>query len=471
MSKVFIEEASLTAIGDAIRAKTGGTEMLTVPSGMVDAIAGITTGGGSGDGVNATEIIRKFATHTYEDVYVDNEITEIADYAFYYQPIYKISSTSLQYLNGYAFHNSNLRRMDLPALINFNSMQSNVFSYCYYLKEVDFPSFEYSTDYCNLPFGYCNRLISLKLPKAKGHEYASGLCGYSQNVENVYLPQINVISMNSFRDNRKLHAMVLPETCTSIKNNAFSGCSGLRYLVLKSPTVVDLASTGAFSGCSNLQVIVPNDLLDSYKSATNWSSLYSTLGMSVDSVFVSMDYFANRAMGHYYGEENAVNTGLLYGYGLTGLELPNVTEVNYSEIDSSPFKSATWLAYLKLASATVVGGFDGCTNLKIVHLPKVQTINANAFNGCGELRQIDLPASLTSIGANAFTGCFQYKDGEESFMILRSTTPVSVDATAFDNVGSMYLYVPAALVSDYQAMNLNSNITVAAIEDNPIYCA
>lgn len=45
MSKLFIEDTSLTAIGNAIRGKTGGTELLSVPTGMVDAINGITTGG------------------------------------------------------------------------------------------------------------------------------------------------------------------------------------------------------------------------------------------------------------------------------------------------------------------------------------------------------------------------------------------------------------------------------------------
>ena len=49
MSKVFIEEDSLTAIGDAIRSKTGDTAPLCVPTGMVEAIAGITGGGGEAD--------------------------------------------------------------------------------------------------------------------------------------------------------------------------------------------------------------------------------------------------------------------------------------------------------------------------------------------------------------------------------------------------------------------------------------
>ena len=47
MAKCFIEDATLTAIGDAIRAKTGGTDLM-LPSAMPAAIEGIISGGGSG---------------------------------------------------------------------------------------------------------------------------------------------------------------------------------------------------------------------------------------------------------------------------------------------------------------------------------------------------------------------------------------------------------------------------------------
>ena len=49
MSKVFIEEDSLTAIGNAIRSKTGDTAPLSVPTGMVEAITNISGGGGGVD--------------------------------------------------------------------------------------------------------------------------------------------------------------------------------------------------------------------------------------------------------------------------------------------------------------------------------------------------------------------------------------------------------------------------------------
>ena len=52
MSKLFIEDTSLTAIGDAIRAKGGTTELLSVPDGMVAAIAAIEAGGGTSAGLD-----------------------------------------------------------------------------------------------------------------------------------------------------------------------------------------------------------------------------------------------------------------------------------------------------------------------------------------------------------------------------------------------------------------------------------
>lgn len=53
MSKYIVDESSLTAIGDAIREKTGGTELIPFTD-MPNEIASITTGGGSGIEVEPT---------------------------------------------------------------------------------------------------------------------------------------------------------------------------------------------------------------------------------------------------------------------------------------------------------------------------------------------------------------------------------------------------------------------------------
>lgn len=48
MSKVYLEDSTLTAIGNAIRGKTGESGLL-LPSEMADAIASIESGGSGGD--------------------------------------------------------------------------------------------------------------------------------------------------------------------------------------------------------------------------------------------------------------------------------------------------------------------------------------------------------------------------------------------------------------------------------------
>ena len=50
MAIKFVDDADLTTVGDAIRAKTGGSDLLTFPTGMAEAIAEISGGGGGSTG-------------------------------------------------------------------------------------------------------------------------------------------------------------------------------------------------------------------------------------------------------------------------------------------------------------------------------------------------------------------------------------------------------------------------------------
>ena len=60
MAIKFVNEADLTTVGNAIRAKTGGSELLVFPTGMAEAIAGIETGVDTSD-----------ATATANDMAID----------------------------------------------------------------------------------------------------------------------------------------------------------------------------------------------------------------------------------------------------------------------------------------------------------------------------------------------------------------------------------------------------------------
>lgn len=84
MSKVFIEESTLTEIGNAIRAKDGSTALIA-PGDMADRIANLPTGG-SGSETPLDELAIEMITGANKGSTITslpNGITRIRDYAFY----------------------------------------------------------------------------------------------------------------------------------------------------------------------------------------------------------------------------------------------------------------------------------------------------------------------------------------------------------------------------------------------------
>ena len=63
---------------------------------------------------------------------------------------------------------------------------------------------------------------------------------------------------------------------TSIAGNAFALCKSLTTVILRKNSVCELTGTGAFTdtpiGKGTGYIYVPSALVDSYKTATNWST-------------------------------------------------------------------------------------------------------------------------------------------------------------------------------------------------------
>ena len=97
----------------------------------------------------------------------------------------------------------------------------------------------------------------------------------------VNLPSLISISSNMFAYSSLLKRLDFPSV-ESISGGAFSGCSRLVTLILrKADTVCTLENVSAFSGTSIAKgtgfVYVPDDLVDQYKAATNWSTYASQI--------------------------------------------------------------------------------------------------------------------------------------------------------------------------------------------------
>ena len=75
--------------------------------------------------------------------------------------------------------------------------------------------------------------------------------------------------------NDEILKKALQNTVKLIDNYAFYGCSNLTtiYVGTNTSTVCTLSNTNAFNRCTSLtNIYVPASLVNSYKSATNWSN-------------------------------------------------------------------------------------------------------------------------------------------------------------------------------------------------------
>ena len=118
----------------------------------------------------------------------------------------------------------------------------------------------------------CTKLKNIDLPVATS--IGNDAFYNCVSLESVELPNVTSIGGSAFRICRNLLSIDLP-SATSIGSNAFRDCKKLQSLILRSETVCTLGtnvfiSTPIESGTG--YIYVPRALVDSYKSATNWST-------------------------------------------------------------------------------------------------------------------------------------------------------------------------------------------------------
>ncbi len=118
-----------------------------------------------------------------------------------------------------------------------------------------------------------------------------------------------VIEAYAFQSSEKLNTVDLTsDAAVTINENAFKDCSNLIHLVVRSSTLSALSATSALDGTKfklgDGGIYVPEDLLDSYKSATNWNVFakniypigeyprtnFDTIGDSWATIFANSSY-------------------------------------------------------------------------------------------------------------------------------------------------------------------------------------
>ena len=143
---------------------------------------------------------------------------------------------------------------------------------CYSCEQLTTVNLPACTSIGSYAFNSCSSLTSVNLPNVTSIEtYAFSNCNQLQTVN---LPACRSIGNSVFSNCRQLQTVNLP-VCISIGLNVFSSCTSLTSITLSNSTMCTLG-TNAFNNTpiedGTGYIYVPANLVDTYKSATNWST-------------------------------------------------------------------------------------------------------------------------------------------------------------------------------------------------------
>lgn len=269
----------LTAIANAIREKTGGTELLTLDQ-MPTEIAGIETGGGGGGNVPAPDDgkTRIYITlpegRTSPMLGVCPNGTVTVDWGDGTEPnvLTGTSTTSVKWTptHNYASAGDYVISLTVDGEMGFygSTTKNNYTSILRHSSSSDVRNAVYQTAVKKITIGggvtsigknafiYCYGLGSVAIPNS-----------------------VTSIGMSAFYYCASLASVAIPNSVTDVAGSVFGYCYGLRYVDFSNHTSVPtISSASVFENTpADLEIRVPAALYDEWIAATNWSSLASKI--------------------------------------------------------------------------------------------------------------------------------------------------------------------------------------------------
>lgn len=177
---------------------------------------------------------------------------------------------------------------------NITSFGAYSFYGCSALEFVDFSS---CTSIGESAFQYCplsGELVLINVTNLRNNTFSNS------NFTRIILPNIVTINQNVWQNNTIVEYLELGENITTIGGYSFYRSAALRTIICRATTPPTLGDGNYFT---NATIYVPDESVEAYKTATNWSS-YASMIYPMSEFGAYEDVTANYEMevGQAYGQ-------------------------------------------------------------------------------------------------------------------------------------------------------------------------
>ena len=314
----------------------------------------------------------------------------------------------------------------------------------------DYTVIEYTTDFGGIVTPYNTNAFGDAQIVSNTYENGKGTLKFSK--------PLTTIGSQAFY-NSLLTSIAIPNSVTSIGNNAFYGCNSLTSVII--PNSVTSIGNNAFYGCNSLTSVHINNLsswckinFDSIEAQPihNDANLYLN-GELVTELIVPSDV---SAIGGYAF------------YNCSSLTSVKVGD-NVTMLGSATFSHCVNLTNVIIGNnVTSIGAsaFSYCANLTNITIGKsVTVVDAYAFYNCAALRTVTIPECITTIGTSAFNNCSSLKN-----VYCKSLTPPAIRDSpsiycSFSMNSQLKIYVPRNSYNSYMQYTYSSASGSTAVEN------
>ena len=374
------------------------------------------------------------------EVVIPESVTYIGGSAF--SDCYSLTEVvipgNVSFIGGYAFLRcSGLTEVVIPESVTF--IGNSAFSDCYSLTKVVIPQsvthigdsaflrcsgltevviFGNVTFIGDSVFYGCSGLKKTAYPNTIDNPFPDGI-NISYNPENAIFENGVIYDTDSiYFASCSIEEVVIPESITSIGNDAFSGCDGLLKVTClgENPPYIEYSyfSSNVYS---NATLYIPEETYFSY-AITNWA-LFMNLNLGGNTTKRVSDGVFNYLLIENPDNREAI---LLPGnyQSLTVANIPDRFVVEESDesiryyvtgIAPKAFRRCNITSISINASFSKISkigssAFEGCQSLESVTFNnRLTSIGSSAFKGCTSLESVTFNDGLASIGSSAFEGC------------------------------------------------------------------